>query len=202
MYSMTRAVFSVTALVLLGGVSTSGASADVVTLDFASGDSAGFDADPRYEVSTWNMNWTQSGYTEEGFGTEGVLYAWGDGASIGSIDVHAAEGQTITGMDFDLSGYGDYDAKAAFSYFIDTGGGWDRVDIADSDRLFDFEGNTSLFEIMLPEFEANSFRIVINNYVGATYVGLDNVSFSVAPAPGALALLGLAGLAGGSRRRG
>ena len=50
----------------------------------------------------------------------------------------------------------------------------------------------------------SSFEIVFDNYYRPAYVGLDNVAFNIVnvPAPGALALLGIAGVAGNRRRRG
>ena len=187
-------------LLLLGlcaGVATT-ASAEVVMLDFAEGESSGFNIDDRFEVETWGLNWHESG-----FGTEGALYAWNENSqSVGVLNVIAAEGFTVSGLTFDLSGYGDVDAAAKFGYYIDQGSGWDWVEIALEDRDFTFAGSSSVFNISLPEIEGNGFKIVLDNYLTPTGVAIDNVSFSIVPAPGALALLGLAGLAGGSRRRG
>lgn len=186
---------------ILAGVSaalTSSASAEMVLLDFAEENTSSFNSDDRFEVETWGLNWHESG-----FGTEGALYAWNENAqSLGVLDVIAAEGYTISGLSFDLSGYGDIDAAAKFGYYVDQGSGWDWVDIALDDRDFTFAGSSSVFNISLPEIEGNGFKIVLDNYLTPTGVAIDNVSFNIAPAPGALALLGLAGVVGGRRRRG
>ena len=177
-----------------GVVSTT--SAETVVLDFAEGESSGFNIDDRYEVVTTHLIWA-----ETGFGTEGALFAWGNGQSVGVIDVIAEDGYQITGLSFDLSGYGDWETAAKFGYFVDQGSGWDWVEIPLEDRDFAFAGNSCVFNISLPEIEGNGFKIVLDNYLNPTGVAIDNVSFNIVPAPGALALLGLAGLAGGSRRR-
>ena len=169
------------------------ATAETVLLDFAEGDSVGFNIDDRFDVQAYGLHWHESG-----FGTDGALYAWNEGQSVGVLDVVAADGYTITGMTFDLSGYGDLEAAAQFGYYVDQGDGWDYV----SGSHYQFDGNSSIFTIDLPEIEGKAFKIVLDNYLTPTGVAIDNVAFNIVPAPGALALLGLAGVAGNRRRRG
>lgn len=196
-----KSVMNSCCCMLLVGLSTSmvsTVSAETVVLDFADGNASGLAGDDRFEVHTWGLNWFESG-----FGTDGALYAWNEnGQSVGVLDVIAAEGYTVSGLTFDLSGYGDVDAAARFGYYVDQGDGWDWVEIPLEDRDFSFEGNSSLFTISLPELDGNGFKIVLDNYLTPTGVAMDNVSFNIVPAPGALALLGLAGVAGNRRRRG
>ncbi len=197
---MMKSAMKSSSLLVLGlcaGVAAT-ASAETVTLDFEEGTGAGFVGDDRFEVQTFGLHWWGSG-----FGTDGALYAWNDsGLSVGVLDVIATEGYTISGLSFDLSGYGDLEAAARFGYYVDQGDGWAWVDIPLSERDFHFDGNSTIVNISLPEIQGNAFKIVLNNYLTPTGVAMDNVSFSVVPAPGALALLGLVGVAGNRRRRG
>ncbi|HAC08366.1 MAG TPA: hypothetical protein DCG14_01790 [Phycisphaerales bacterium] len=98
-------------------------------------------------------------------------------------------------MSFDLSGYREVAASATYDFLVDG------VSVASGD--LDFEGDSSLFEIDLDPVMGSSVEIVLDNYYRPSYVGLDNVTFSInaVPAPGALALLGVAGIVGGRRRR-
>ena len=64
---------------------------------------------------------------------------------------------------------------------------------------------TSLTDLVAPEFADSvliQIRVVTGAFDGANgFAAIDAVSFAQVPAPGALALLGLAGLANGRRRR-
>jgi hypothetical protein len=179
--------------VCLGG---GAAHAENVTLDFASPESW-LNDDPRFAVSTTNLHWWGAGYA-----TEGVLFAWdhdgeNTGPAVGRLGIDAAEGFVIEGVSFDLSGYRSIAASARFEILVDG----ELVQTGD----YDFEGDTSHFTIALEPVSGTSFEIVFDNYFRSSYVGLDNVSFNVfnaAPAPGAMALLSLAGVVGNRRRRG
>lgn len=167
------------------------AAAEVVVLDFATEGQA-FNGDDRYAVSTQNLHWWGSGY-----GSEGVLFAWdmeNAQAGLGRLAVSASEGFTVTGLSFDLSGYLDFEAAARWDFFVDG----NLVATGDNQFL----GQESLVTFDLGAVTGSNFELVIDNYGRPAYVGLDNVSFNIAPAPGAMALLGLAGLAGNRRRRG
>ena len=169
------------------------ASAEVVTLDFASSDEwAGVDS--RYAIQTQNMHWWGDGYA-----TQGVLFAWdhaseNPGPAVGSLEILAAAGFELEGLSFDLVGYNQVEASARYEVLVDG------VSVASGD--LDFLGSSSHFQIDLDPVSGSSLEIVLDNYYRPSYVGMDNVSFNIVPAPGALALLGLAGIAGTRRRRG
>ena len=173
------------------------ASGDMVVLDFAT-DGGWANADDRYSVSTTNLHWWGGGYA-----TDGILFAYDHdsetpGPGIGSLVVEAADGYLVQGLSFDLGGYGEVLASARYDILVDG-------ELLASGDL-DFEGASSLFTIDFGvDVEAGSaFEIVFDNYYRPAYVGLDNVAFNIVnvPAPGALALLGIAGVAGSRRRRG
>ena len=128
-----------------GVVSTT--SAETVVLDFAEGESSGFNIDDRYEVVTTHLIWA-----ETGFGTEGALFAWGNGQSVGVIDVIAEDGYQITGLSFDLSGYGDWETAAKFGYFVDQG----KKDPMD-EQVEEFMKEDVVFEGMPEENEYKSY---------------------------------------------
>lgn len=177
---------------MLAALVAATATAETVTLDFASGeDWAGFDN--RYDISTENLHWWSDGYA-----TQGVLFAWdhaseNPGPAIGSLEILASAGLEVGGVSFGLSGYREVAASARYEFLVDG------VSIASGD--LNFAGDTSLFEIDVDPVMGSSFKIVLDNYDGPSYVGLDNVAFNLVPAPGALALLGVAGIVSGRRRR-
>ncbi|MCP4833192.1 MAG: PEP-CTERM sorting domain-containing protein [Phycisphaera sp.] len=179
---------------MLAAAVAAAASAETVTLDFASDeDWGGFNG--QYDVSAENLHWWGDGYA-----TEGVLFGWdhaseNPGPAIGSLAIFAAAGFEVGGVSFDLSGYREVAASATYDFLVDG------VSVASGD--LDFEGDSSLFEIDLDPVMGSSVEIVLDNYYRPSYVGLDNVTFSInaVPAPGALALLGVAGIVGGRRRR-
>jgi MYXO-CTERM domain-containing protein len=96
----------------------------------------------------------------------------------------------------DLSGWGDYAESAA----------WIRVSV-DGEPVYEqdfyFDGNQGSERLILESAYASQIQIAVENIGIWASVGLDNIAISTmaVPAPGAIALLGVAGIAGGRRRR-
>ena len=182
-------------LILAAGMAASivaGTSAETVILDFDS--ESGFTGDDRFMLETQHLHWWGDGYA-----TQGVLYAWdmeNDEAALGSLKVTAAEEFVLQAMSFELGGYRDTSSSLSFEFYVDG-------ILQDEMQGLEFEGDSTLFSLDLPGISGSSFEIVIDNYFSPAFVGLDNVAFEInnVPAPGVLALLGLAGVAGNRRRR-
>ena len=193
---MSRSIIALSLTAALGsGVFTAGsADADMVVLEFNNDDS-GFVGDERFEVVRNDLLWTLNGGSEEGFGTEGVLWAWWGVQSVGSLEIIAEDGYQISGISFDISGYGQYSSAARMSFSVDG------VEVQSSD--YQFAGNADLYNIEISGPIGDRMMLSMDNYEGYTYVGIDNVAFNIeaVPAPGALALLGVAGIVGKRRRR-
>lgn len=169
---------------------TAGAAGDVVVLDFS--EESSFAADDRYSVETNHLHWWGDGYA-----TQGVLFAWdreNSAPAPGSISVTAEEGFVLEGLSFELGGYGDVYSELSFEFYVDG-------QLQSVSEGLQFDGAETLLSIDLPRLSGSSFEIVLDNYLTPAYVGLDNVTFSITPAPGAMALLGLAGVCGRRRRR-
>lgn len=180
------------------------ASAELVTVcDISSGSASSIDW-----ISDGNVlvpfSIDSSGMTFRGSGhaTTGVVRAWDSEANapgIGSVTFTADEGWLFDRLHFDVSGFQQYDRQADIRIFLD--GELFR------DYTWNFNGNDTLIhwgmDLASP---VSTISIELEYYGGVQYAaGLDNIelgSFSTVPAPGALALLGLAGVSGTRRRRG
>lgn len=153
---------------------------------------AGLEAMP-FSIDSEHMN-----YRLGGFATEGVVRAWDfdtDENARGKIFLTAAEGFSFTSISFDLSGFKDYESEARFKVKL-NGELW-------KDKIWSFSGNTDLIHKDW-EFDGpvTSLEIVLQNLNDNAFTGLDNINIGTVPAPGAVALLGLAGVVGTRRRRG
>ena len=188
----------------VGGVVCGTAHADLHTLDIASGSGtqidwmsveAGLGGVP-FSVASSNLN-----FKEHGFATQGVVRAWDFEASqnaMGVLTLTAAEGHAFDSFGFDLSGKWQDFSHAQIGIYLDGElwrfGSWH------------LNGNSTLVEkFWAIEGGATEIRLELSNLTNNAAAGLDNIeigSFSTVPAPGALALLGLAGVAGTRRRRG
>ena len=192
---MSRTTIALSLMAAFGSAAciTGSADADVVVLDFA--EDSGFSGDTRFEVVRNDLLWTLNGGSEEGFGTEGVLWGRWETQSVGSLEIIAEEGFEISGISFDISGYGQYESAAVMTFSVDG------AEVQSED--YQFAGNTDLYTVEIDGPVGREMVIHMDNCVGYTYVGLDNVTFNInaIPAPGALALLGVAGIVGKRRRR-
>jgi hypothetical protein len=153
---------------------------------------AGLEAMP-FSIDSEFMNFRLGG-----FATEGAVRAWdfdSDTNTRGKIFLTATEGYSFTSISFDLSGFKTYESEARFKVKL-NGELW-------KDKTWSFSGNTDLIHKDW-EFDApvTSIEIVLQNLNDDAFTGLDNINIGTVPAPGAVALLGLAGLVGNRRRRG
>ena len=141
-----------------------------------------------------------------GNGVEYIIGATGDAGMVSiSLDFTNAGGWTWAGdllIGFvDSNGYGvefgGYDQSFGFDYVGDFSSGWDSSSSGSYSASFDLTG-VGLADIATVMFaDGYSSGASTDNWNGSmTIAGVD-----VVPAPGALALLGLAGLAGRRRRR-
>ena len=138
-------------------------------------------------------------FSEDNWATPGNVYAWDWETytnQVGTIFFDADEESLISLQAFDLSGFGDYSESAA----------WIRV-FADEELIFEgdyyFDGNQGVDRVELDFGFASSYQVQIENIGVWASVGIDNIAVSsiAVPAPGVLALLGVAGLVGNRRRR-
>lgn len=127
------------------------------------------------------------------WGSPGVLFIKGNGAS-GAINFTAEAGSSISLSSFDFTGWLSAAASLDFDFLVDD-------QLVYSDRL-QVAGAVDLTTLDLSQFSGSEIRLEFSN-VGTSRVGLDNfvIESTPVPAPGALALLGLAGVAGSRRRR-
>lgn len=133
------------------------------------------------------------------FATPGNIRAWDSDAGVdrrGKVWFTAADDYSLTSLAFDISGLSDYAATAWVKIYLDGE--------LYKDYTWDFEGNSTFFRMSF-EFEApvNEVRLTMKNMTGYAHTGLDNIELGAMniPAPGAVALLGLAGFTGSRRRR-
>ena len=160
--------------------------------DISWSSAAGVDSMP-FEIASEHMN-----FRFGGFATEGVVRAWdyeNDENAKGKVFFEAAEGVEFTSFAFDLSGFKEYDSVARLKIKL-NGETW-------KDKTWSFDGNSTLIQKAWVLGEGiTSIEIVLQNLEGGAFHGLDNMNIGTVPAPGVLALLGIAGVAGNRRRRG
>ncbi len=153
--------------------------------------SAGIEAMP-FSLESEHMNFRLGG-----FATEGVVRAWDFDNDVnvrGKIFLTAAEGYVFTSISFDLSGFKEYESEARFKVKL-NGELW-------KDKIWSFDGNQDLIHRDWDlDGPVTSIEIVLENLNDAAFTGLDNINLGTVPAPGAVALLGLAGVVGSRRRR-
>lgn len=173
------------------------AVADTVVLDFDSGDFFGA-PDARFSVDPLRLDWTDGA---DEFATNGVLFAISNGPGAnGVLYVESTGPDLLELVSLQLGGRASTPAEASVGYHVWQNESWNFVEqnsfeFSGSDDLFSYEVNNSIV--------AKKFAIVLDNFEGLGSVGLDNVAFNIVavPAPGALALLGVAGIFGKRRRR-
>ncbi|MFM1831715.1 MAG: hypothetical protein RLZZ461_31 [Planctomycetota bacterium] len=150
-----------------------------------------------FSVEHSGMTWRGGGHA-----TEGVVRAWDSDANApatGLVTFRADEGWAFDSIHFDVSGFKQYQRQARVQVWFD--GDLFR------DYLWNFNGNSTLIHFGTGlETPVSEITIGLTYFDGVQYAaGLDNIeigSFSTVPAPGAMALLGLAGVVGNRRRRG
>ncbi len=193
-----NAKLSIFAIAVFSG----GAAADMVLLDLPSGNqhdivwsSQSGLADFGFDISSEYV-----AFSQDNWATPGNVYAWdwtSYSSRIGSITFDAHPDSLISLEGFDLSGFGSYAESAA----------WIRVR-RDGELVFEndfyFNGLLGTENLSFDFGTGSQFVIEIENIGQWASVGVDNIAInsSTVPAPGALALLGLAGVARNRRRRG
>lgn len=177
------------------------ASAELTLLDIPSGSGESIDwsssqglAEMPFSITSQDMSFKQLN-----FATLGNIRAWDSELGVdkrGKVWFTAAEDVALTSLSFDISGLSDYDATAWVKIYLDGQ--------LYEDYTWDFEGNSTAFRMNF-EFDepVNEVRLTMKNLTGYAHTGIDNIELGAIniPAPGAVALLGLAGLVGGRRRR-
>ncbi len=158
------------------------------------GDGNGF-LEP-FMIESESLVWRGGGHA-----TDGVVRAWdyeNQVAATGMVTFTANPGFSFERLHFDVSGFREYERQASVQIILD--GEIFR------DYVWDFNGNSTLihwgatFESQLGVPNPTQISIAISYFDGVQYAaGLDNIEITAIPAPGAVALLGVAGL--GRRRR-
>ena len=162
--------------------------------DFEWSSQVGLDELP-FSLQSEGMSWRANH-----FATYGALKVWdheNNSNTLGQITVTAAEGVALTSLAFDISGLKEFSSTVEFQVYLDGE--------LFHDHVWNFNGNSTLRHRDW-DFGTNVSEVMITmtnlQDGGMAYTGLDNIELGSMniPAPGALALLGLAGLAGGRRR--
>jgi len=151
-----------------------------------------------FDISAEHLNFYATGY-----GTPGVVFAWDYASQPGGVDavgslelsVFDPSEMLLSGVAFDISGYLDRESNSAVRVYAD-----DSV-VFEAD--FSLAGASEVATVAVEFGASSSVRIELENTSPWAWTGLDNIAVSGAavPAPGALALLGVAGIVGGRRRR-
>ncbi|MAB72153.1 MAG: hypothetical protein CMJ54_06565 [Planctomycetaceae bacterium] len=155
-----------------------------------------------FDIASENFNFYETGY-----GSPGVVYAWDEDAvddenpwgmnATGAIDLVAVDpaSKVFSALEFEISGYENYTSESIVRVYADES-------LVFSGE-FSLAGNSEIEMVSLTFEESSSIRIELDNTSPWAWTGLDNIAVSSAavPAPGAIALLGLAGIVGGRRRR-
>ena len=179
----------------------SAAFADITLLDIPDGvqGTTIFDWSSEQGVNNWGFTPNSTNiwfHGDDGWASQGVLYVKGNDAT-GVIDLVAETGFEITLESFAIAGWNSAAAEADFRLFIDGELTYDSIlAVAGGDdyQTFTFDQLDVTGSVISLEF----------TNLTTSRVGIDNIevgSINV-PAPGALALLGIAGVAGSRRRRG
>lgn len=186
------------AAVAVVGLGSSAASANMTLLDIPSGSGESIDwssqaglSDMPFSIASQDMS-----FKLLNFATLGNIRAWDSDEDVdrrGKVWFTANESTSLTSLSFDISGLSDYDATAWVKIYLDGQ--------LYQDYTWNFSGNDTLIHVDL-EFEApvSEIRLTMKNMTGRAHTGIDNIEVGTVPAPGALALLGLAGLTGRRRR--
>ncbi len=178
------------------------AMAELVLLDIPTGDGTNIVWSSQigatqsfFDIESQNFNFYESGY-----GTPGIVFAWDYEAGVnatGVLELAAVEPSStvFNTLEFQISGYLDRLSESLVRVFAD-----DQEVFSEAFSLF---GSSDIRTIQLDVMSASNLRIELDNS-GWAWTGLDNIGVTSmnVPAPGALALLGLAGVAGNRRRRG
>ena len=192
-------LLSVTVASLAGACVSSAVLADTVMFDIPSGyhNDVDWTSYQNAKQDSILVDSEHIAFKENGFAFEGAVRAWDHASGSnekGKIFFDAAEGWLMTGLAFDISGFKEFESTVRLKVVIDG--------TVFKDKTWSFSGND---DFMSKDWDFGSgvsnVKVVIENLNGSPYIGLDNIAFSTVPAPGALALLGVAGIAGGRRRR-
>ena len=145
-----------------------------------------------FDISSEHMNFQDLGH----WATPGNLFAFDyttSSRAVGRITITGHGSDHVDLMGLNLSGYGSVDTSAILRVFADG-------ELL-FDNLFEMAGKSDLRDVRFEGITGSRIDIELENVL-LVGVGMDNIEISVVPAPGALALLGLAGVVGSRRRRG
>jgi MYXO-CTERM domain-containing protein len=146
-----------------------------------------------FEISSEHFNYQDLGY----WATPGNIFAYDfetNTSQIGRIVMDADEGRIIELFALDVSGWSNSSATSELRVFVDGEMAYQEV--------FAMTGQVDFANLEFEGISGSVIEIELENLVNVG-IGLDNIfiSSTAVPAPGALALLGVAGIVGGRRRR-
>lgn len=146
-----------------------------------------------FEASSEYFNFQDLGH----WATPGNIFAYdfgSDSSQVGRIVLDADDDRTIELLTLDVSGWSNASATSELRVFVDGEMAYQEV--------FAMSGQVDFANLDFEGISGGVIEIELENLVNVG-VGLDNilVSTTAVPAPGAIALLGLAGIVGGRRRR-
>ena len=144
-----------------------------------------------FDISSEHMNFQDLGH----WATPGNLFAYDYATSsraVGRITITGHDSDHVDLMGLNLSGYGSVDTSAILRVFADG-------ELL-FENLFEMAGKSDLRDVRFEGITGSRIDIELENVL-LVGVGMDNIEIGVVPAPGAIALLGLAGVAGSRRRR-
>lgn len=146
-----------------------------------------------FEASSEYFNFQDFGH----WATPGNIFAddYGtDSSQVGRIILDAKEDRMIELLALDVSGWSIFSETSELHVFVDREMAYQEV--------FAMSGQVDFANLDFEGISGGVIEIDLENLVSVG-VGLDNIliSTTAVPAPGAIALLGVAGLVGGRRRR-
>ena len=193
-----KTLSTVVAVAILPGL----AMAEMSLLDIPSGEqnSTNFEWSSQsglmrgFDVSSEHMNFQDLGH----WATPGNIFAYDystNSSQVGSVLFTADAGNSVSLRALDVSGWSTYSASAELRILADG----ELV----FEELFEMRGKIDFANLAFESITGSEIRVELEN-VANVGVGLDNfvIETSAVPAPGALALLGIAGVVGSRRRRG
>ena len=193
-----KTLSTVVAVAILPGL----AMAEISLLDIPSGEqnSTNFEWSSQsglmrgFDVSSEHMNFQDLGH----WATPGNIFAYDystNSSQVGSVLFTADAGNSVSLRALDVSGWASSYASAELRIIADG----ELV----FEEFFEMRGKIDFANLEFESITGSEIRVELEN-VANVGVGLDNfvIETSAVPAPGVLALLGVAGIVGSRRRRG
>lgn len=193
-----KTLSTVVAVAILPGL----AMAEISLLDIPSGEqnSTNFEWSSQsglmrgFDVSSEHMNFQDLGH----WATPGNIFAYDystNSSQVGSVLFTADAGNSVSLRALDVSGWASSYASAELRIIADG----ELV----FEEFFEMRGKIDFANLAFESIAGSEIRVELEN-VANVGVGLDNfvIETSAVPAPGVLALLGVAGIVGSRRRRG